>query len=420
MSVKIPQAFAGLFQPKRYKVFYGGRGSSKSHSVARALLIRGMERPTRILCLREIQNSIEDSVHKLLSDIISTHKLEYFYDITKTSIRGKNGTEFIFKGVKHNLQSIKSTEGVDIAWVEEAQTVSNASWEIIIPTVRDEGSEIWVTFNPKNPTDPTYTRMVKRADADYLVKKVSWRDNPFWTDVLEKERIKLQAEDDKAYLHVYEGEFDERNSGCIYANILAKSTVDGRICPVPYKPGVPVITAWDLGKRHATSIWFAQVVGLEPRIFDYHEAYGDETDLDVLAGVIRDKGYEYKMHWLPHDARHDRMGMKSSISKQLEGMGIKNKIVPSVSVEAGIGKAKALLKEAWIDEKRCADGLHALMNYHYEYDDNRERFKDNPHDDWSADASDALRYLAIAMDDIQPRVAPIHEPGYYARNQGTY
>ena len=398
ININIPRAFLPLLDPKRYKVYYGGRGGAKSHNYARAVLIRGMQKPIRVLCARELQGSIRDSVHKLLADIIHEHRLEYFYKVQKDAIKGTNGTEFFFKGLKHNSTEIKSTEGIDICWVEEAEKVSDSSWEVLIPTIRKDRSEIWVSFNPKFPDDPTYVRHVLNADEDYLLKKVSYRDNPYFPDTLEKERLRLKKEDPIAYAHIWEGEFDERYSGYVYASIIADAKTEGRITNVPHKTGVPVITAWDLGKKHSTCIWFAQVVGLEPRVIDYYEAQGQDTDLDKLAALIRSKSYEYAMHYLPHDGKHDRMGMKKSISEQLKELGIENRITPSVSEESGIEKAKALLKEAWIEAEKCKDGLHALNHFHYEYDENRQRFKKSPYDDWSKDASDAMRYLALVIE----------------------
>lgn len=402
INLEIPEAFYPLLEPKRYKVYYGGRGGAKSHNFARALLYLGIQRPLRILCARELQNSIGDSVHKLLSDIIGQTSLDKFYEVQKASIKGINGTEFIFKGLKYNAQEIKSTEGIDIAWVEEAEKVSDSSWEMLIPTVRKPDSEIWVSFNTKNLTDPTYQRFVINKDSDMLVKRVLWSDNPFFPEVLEKERLKLFTADKLAYDHVWGGEPDVRHSGSVYASLIEKARSQGRITKVPYKPGIPVITAWDLGKRHATCIWFAQQVAREPRIIDYHEAYGDDTDIEKLAKAVKEKDYLYDMHWLPHDAKHERMGMKGSISEQLKSAGLPNRILPNVAESAGINKVKALLKEVWIDQDKTKDGLHALANFHYKYDEERGRFKDEPHDDWSKDAADALRYLAIALDQRMP------------------
>src|SRR5574343_528053 len=192
LDIDFPKAFFPLFDPKRYKVFYGGRGGGKSWAFALALLTIGLNRPIRVLCARELQVSIQDSVHKLLSDIINKYPgMAAFYEVQNKAIFGLNGTEFNFKGLKHNANEIKSYEGVDYVWVEEAQAVSNKSWEVLIPTVRKEGSEIWCSFNPKNATDPTWQRFVMNADEDSIVRKVGPEDNPFFPDVLRKEMERL-------------------------------------------------------------------------------------------------------------------------------------------------------------------------------------------------------------------------------------
>lgn len=396
VQIQIPEAFECLFEPKRHKIFYGGRGGAKSHNIARYLLIAGMEKPLRFLCARELQGSIMDSVHKLLSDIIDDHDLTSFYEIQKASIKGKNGTEFFFKGLKHNATEIKSMEGVDKVWVEEAEKVSSNSWEILIPTIRKEGSEILISFNPKHPTDPTYVKFVAQADERMLVKRVSWRDNPFFPATLNDERLALQKNDTKAYEHVWEGEFDERHFGGVYASYIEKMRADKRICPAPYKEGLPVITAWDLGRSDSTAIWFAQVVGLQVRIIDYYE--NSQEDLAHYAEVIRSKPYNEYTHYLPHDAAHERLGMNSgSIGKQLKDMGIPNKILQIGSRAARIEIGRALLKECYIDDSKCKDGIHALLNYQYEWDDIRQMFKKEPLHDWASDGADAFGYLAQAL-----------------------
>lgn len=410
VEIQIPKAFSGLFEPKRFKVFYGGRGGAKSHNMARALLVQAMERPLRILCARELQNSIGDSVHRLLADLIAEYKLEHFYEVQKAAIKGKNGSEFIFKGLKYNSTEIKSTEGVDVCWIEEAEKVSDASWEMLIPTIRKPNSEIWVSFNTKNVTDPTYQRFVVKQDSDMLVRKVSWEDNPFFPEVLNTERLRLKSNDFEAYKHVWEGEPDTRRNGAIYAALIDKARAAGRFMNVPYKPGVPVVAAWDLGKRHGTTIWWAQIVGRETRVFDYHEAFGNDADIEKLADVIKNKEYLNCTHWLPHDGKHERLGMKGSISDQLKQAGVPNKLVPSISKEAGINKGKSLLKECFFDLERTKNGIHAMQHYHYEYDEARLCFKSTPYDDWSADASDAFRYLAIALEQRPLQNAAIYSP----------
>ena len=167
VRVEFPSKLRGLWQPKRFKVMYGGRGGAKSWSVAMALLVMGSNRPLRILCAREIQKSMRDSVHRLLSDQIAALGLGGFYDVLDTEIRGANGTLILFAGLQsHTVDSIKSYEAIDIVWVEEAQSVSARSWEVLVPTIRRPGSEIWLTLNPDLATDATYARFIEAADSD--------------------------------------------------------------------------------------------------------------------------------------------------------------------------------------------------------------------------------------------------------------
>lgn len=206
IDFEMPQALAGLMKPARYKVTYGGRGGGKSFTIASWLDIYGVKRPIRVLCAREYQVSIRDSVHRLLADRIAALGLSQFYTVTQTSIIGTNGTEFIFKGLHHNAQEIKSMEGVDICWVEEASSVSAESWDVLIPTIRKPGSEIWLSFNPLSPDDATWTRFVKNPPPGAWVQKVLYSDNPWFPAVLDEERRHLQEIDPELYQHVWLGE----------------------------------------------------------------------------------------------------------------------------------------------------------------------------------------------------------------------
>jgi predicted phage terminase large subunit-like protein len=192
--------------PCRYKVLYGGRGSGKSHQVARALIVMATQKPLRILCTRELQKSIKDSVLKLLADIIIEHSLEHLFQIQTTTIRCMNGSEFIFAGLRNNPTEIKSMEGVDIVWCEEAANITKESWDLLIPTIRKDNSEIWVTFNPRFETDATYQRFILNTPDNCILKKFNYTDNPFFNNTLREEMElckKLLYED---YLHIWEGE----------------------------------------------------------------------------------------------------------------------------------------------------------------------------------------------------------------------
>ena len=207
VSIDIPRAFDGLFHDARYKIYYGGRGGAKSWSFVRALLVRAMSRQTRILCTREIQNSIDDSVYRLITDTIDAVEVGHLFEKQKKKIiYTPNGSEFFFEGLARNINSVKSVEGVDICWVEEAQSISEESWRILIPTIRKEGSEIWLSFNPSSVDDPTYKRFILKPPSGSIVKKITWRDNPDFPSVLEFERRRDLAADPDLYAHIWEGE----------------------------------------------------------------------------------------------------------------------------------------------------------------------------------------------------------------------
>lgn len=205
IDIELPDKFEGLFKPYRYKVFHGGRGSAKSRSFGSALLMEAIRSPQRILCLREFQRSISDSVHSLLADQIQRSKIGDLFDVKRDSIDGKNGSRFIFAGMHHNIQSIKSKEGIDKVWIEEANTASRESLDILIPTIRKEGSEIWFSFNCDSEEDPVYHDFVVNNHPDALVVKVNYWDNPWFPDVLRKEMEWDKAHDTDKYLHVWEG-----------------------------------------------------------------------------------------------------------------------------------------------------------------------------------------------------------------------
>ena len=230
VDLEIAEALEVLWAPKRYKVLYGGRGSSKSWGVSQELIVRGHEEPLRILCAREIQRSINASVLSLLNDTIKRCELEDIYDVQKTAIYHPNGTEFLFGGLRHNIDSIKSMEGIDICWVEEAQNVSEESWKVLIPTIRKSGSEIWITFNPNLETDPSFARYVLPylteiaanggvyEDDNLIVARVNYDDNPWFPEELRREMEWDKAHDYDKYLHVWEGECIRHHESRVFNN----------------------------------------------------------------------------------------------------------------------------------------------------------------------------------------------------------
>lgn len=227
-DVYFPNFAKPLFQPYRHKVLYGGRGSGKSYAVADALLIKAAQKKSRVLCAREHQNSIGDSVHSLLRQRIEELGLNgdpetrdeknLFYTVTAGKIFNKIGSEFIFKGVTANVGGIKSIPFITDLWIEEAENISERSWNILEPTVREEGSEIWVTFNPRYPEDPTYQRYIIHPPKDAYIKKVNYSDNPFFPKVLEQLRQHQRKVDYDNYLHTWEGETLKSTAAQIFKN----------------------------------------------------------------------------------------------------------------------------------------------------------------------------------------------------------
>jgi len=241
-----PKLAALLLTPARYKVAYGGRGSGKSWSIARTLVARAYTEKLRILCTREQQNSLADSVHKLLSEQIETFELTPWFDIQKDRITSSKGSEFIFKGVRdQSIKNLKSLEGVDIAWVEEAETVSETSWRKLTPTIRKRGSEIWVSFNPDLETDPTYQRFVRHRPPSARVVEVNWVDNPWFDESIEM--------------------VEEKN--WLYGNALSNSS-DG--LKSPRSTGTPRTSACALSATAPSSIAYAW----QPRSCSRLDKYG--------------------------------------------------------------------------------------------------------------------------------------------------
>jgi len=281
IKIEVPSSFANLVKPARYCVFYGGRGSGKSHSVARYLVCKALESPIRILCAREFQNSISDSVHALLSDIIDNLGLSKYFTIKNNTIEAGNGSCFIFKGLAHNIEAIKSTEGVDIVWIEEAERVSSKSWDILIPTIRKPESKIIITFNPAFETDPTYERFIKNPPPNSLVRKVNWYDNPHFPDVLRLEMEHCKATDYDKYTHVWEGQTLQYSDAIVFKGKYSVEEFEAM-------PGETLRFGADWGfAKDPTALVRCFVRGTN--LFIEHEAYGhgiEITELPAFFGAV--------------------------------------------------------------------------------------------------------------------------------------
>ena len=363
------------------------------------------EKKLLILCAREYQNSISDSVYKVLCEQIAALGLESSYTIGAASITSSCGSEFLFKGLKHNIQSIKSLEGTDFAWLEEAQTISKTSFDTLIPTIRKEGSEIWMTFNPSLETDETYQRFVVNPPASAVVCKINWNDNRYFPEVLRQEMEELKVRDYDSWLNVWEGHCRQTLDGAIYAKELRTATEQGRITKVPYDESKPVHTAWDLGFSDSTSIWMFQSIGFEVRLVDFLQV--QQTTIADILKQLQSKQYLYDIDFLPHDAQAKTLASSGrSIEQMMKAAGRRVKIVPKLSLVDGINAARTLFSQCWFDEKNCADGIQNLRHYRYDVDPDTGAFSKNPMHDANSHAADAFRYLAVSWRDSRSMSGP--------------
>lgn len=368
----------------------------KSWGFARALLLLGVQRPLRVLCVRELQASLDDSVHKLLSDQIVELGLSGSYRVEKATIYGPNGTEFNFEGIRHNVQKIKSYEGIDVCWVEEAQGVSKNSWEVLIPTIRKAGSEIWISFNPLREKDNTYQRFVINTPPNCVLMPVNWRDNPWLTAELLAEIEHSRQTDPDTYLNVWEGHCVSNLEGAIYAQELREAKLAGRITEVPWERSVGVGVFFDLGRRDMTAMWFIQRVAMQTRVLEYVEDRG--KDFSAYIRLLQRKPYVYDLIGLPHDGASKVLGTKLSIEEQLRAQKFKVKVAKKLPLVVGISAVRSAFPQLWFDKKLCAKGLERLEEYRYDVDDDPDdgkQFSINPVHNEASHGADALRTYAV-------------------------
>lgn len=399
INAEFPEKLEFLFKPSRYKVAYGGRGSAKSWSFARALLLIGLSEKKRILCAREIQRSIKDSVHKLLKDQIELLGLGKKYTALETEIRGTNGTEIAFCGLGNlTTETIKSYEGFDICWVEEAQTLTDRSWVILIPTIRKDGSEIWASYNPQLETDPTHQRMVINPPPDCTSVKINYTDNPWFNDVMDKERLHCKETDPKGYLNIWEGECRPAVEGAIYYDEILAASNDGRICNVPYDPLLNVHVIIDLGFGDAMSIGMVQKHASEIRLIDYIE--DSQKKLEDYSIMLKDRNYNWGKLWLPHDGFSKGVKTGKSSAEIMEKFGwdvpSRQEIV-EMSVEEGIKAVRTVFSRFYIDQTKCSRLIECCKRYRRHINRSTQAAGRPEHDEFSHGA-DMLRYLSVNID----------------------
>lgn len=413
MEVQFPDKLRPLFTPNRLKVAHGGRGSAKSWGFARALLIQAAQKPLRVLCAREVQKSIKDSVHRLLNDQIQAMGLGGHYEVFETEIRGKNGSLFLFAGLaQHTVESIKSFEGVDRCWVEEAQTVTKRSWDVLTPTIRKDGSEIWVTLNPDMETDETYQRFVSNAPEGAFVVQMNWRDNPWFPSVLEAERQETQRRDPDNYQNIWEGQPKRVAEGAIYRHEIDRLYAETRVRLVPYDPLLKVHTVWDLGWNDAMTIGFWQRSGAEVRCIDYIE--DSHHTLDWYVAQIEKRPYRWGTDFIPHDGRARNIQTGKSTEEALKAMGRNVVVLPQLDIEEGIKAARMMFPRVYFDEDKTTRLLECLKRYQRSINEKTREPGSPLHDQYSHGA-DMFRYAGMAVEEMGN--SPTPQPISYRKNR---
>lgn len=396
LQIEVAPVFEPLLQKARYKGAWGGRGSGKSQFFADAAIIECLQTPgTRLLCCREIQKSLKESAHRLLASKINEYNLGGLFDVQQSQIRTPGDGLIVFAGLQdHTSESIKSYEGFDRAWIEEAQTVSQRSLNLLRPTIRKPGSEIWSSWNPRFDSDAV--DQMFRGDEQptgSIVVKANWSDNPWFPAELEQERLDCQRQQPSQYEHIWEGGYATVADGAYYARNLAEAREHGRITTLERDPLLPKRAYWDIGISDATAIWIVEQKGEVLRYLDYYEAVGQ--DLAAHLNWLREHhdGVECV---LPHDGAQRDAVTAIRFEDHIKSAGFNVRTVGNQGRGAAMKRietARRLFPRMWFDENKCASGLKALGWYHEKI--NQGGYGVGPDHDWSSHGADAFGLSAV-------------------------
>lgn len=409
LVIETPRVFKPLLKCSRYKGAWGGRGSGKSHFFAELLIERCLLEKTEWVCIREVQKTLAQSAKKLLEGKIAALGVGSLFEVLNDRIKTPYGGLIIFQGMQdHTADSIKSLEGFDGAWVEEAQSLSERSLTLLRPTIRKPGSELWFSWNPRRKTDPVDELLRgKTLPTDAIVVRANWSDNPWFPDVLNQERLDCLRDQPEQYDHIWEGGYATVYTGAYYAKHIIEARNQGRIGRVSADPLFSIRAYCDLGgsgaKADAFTIWVAQFIGREVRLLSYYEAVGQPAAEHFA--WLRSKGYGPGKAdiYLPHDGTSESGPTPGSWETAFRDAGwnvttLRNEGsgrtgARSVRIEA----ARRLLPSCWFNEEECEAGLDALSYYHEKRDDDRNVGL-GPEHDWSSHGADAFGLMCVAYE----------------------
>lgn len=385
---------------------WGGRGSAKTRSFALMSAVRGFMWAQAgdegvILCGREYMNSLQDSSFSEVRAAIRSHEwLADHYEIGEKFIRTRDRRiEYVFAGLRHNLDSIKSKARIKLGWIDEAEPVTEEAWQKLIPTLREADSELWVTWNPERKASATHKRFRETTDPRTKVVEMNWRDNPWFPEVLNRVRLKDQAERPESYEHVWEGGFKGVTEGAYFASALTKAKADGRIGFLAADDLMTLRAYWDIGgtgaKADACAIWVAQFVGQQIRVLDYYEAVGQPLAAHVA--WLRSRGYDKALCVLPHDGATNDKVHQVSYESALRQAQFDVRVVPNMGAGAANARIEAVRRvfpSVCFNEKTTEAGRDALGWYHEKRDEARG-IGLGPAHDWASHGADAFGLLAV-------------------------
>lgn len=425
-TIQLPKKLIPLFLGDAdVRASHGGRGSGKTRSFAKMSAVHGYKKSMAgesgiILCGRQFQNSLDDSsLGEVKAAIQDEPFLLDFYEIGEKYIRSKNGMiNYSFAGLERNINSIKSKARVLLSWIDEAEPVTDSAWQILIPTIREEGSELWVTWNPSRKSSPCESRF--RHAADPLIKcvEMNWRDNPWFPDKLARERLRDQSNRPDSYAHIWEGDYVTAINGAYFAKHLADARAEKRIGRVAYDPLMKFHLFADIGgtgaKADAFVFWVAQIIGKEIRLVNYYEVNGQPIDSHL--NWMRSQGYETSkcQIWLPHDGKTNDKVYSVSYQSAFESAGYNVEVIPNQGKGAAmlrIEAARRWLGSCFFDEEKTLPGLDALGSYHEKKDELRD-IGLGPNHDWASHGADAFGMLCVVVEDLFVKPAK-EEAEYY-------
>jgi phage terminase large subunit len=403
---------------------WGGRGSAKTRTFAKMSAVRAFMwsktgREGLILGARQFMNSLDDSsLEEIKAAIQSEDWLAAHFDIGEKYVKTRDGrVKYAFAGLDRSIASIKSKSRILLCWVDEAEPVTEKAWQTLIPTLREEDSELWVTWNPESKRSPTHKRFREAKDPLTKIVEMNWRDNPWFPAILERKRLKDKLERPDSYDHIWEGDFVTVVEGAYYATSLTEAKAQGRIGNVSKDPLMTIRAFWDIGgtgaKADACAIWVCQFVGREIRVLDYHEAVGQPLSFHVQ--WLKDRGWGKALCFLPHDGATNDKVYDVSYESALKEALFEVEVIPNQGKGAAkmrVEAARRLFPSIWFNASTTEAGRDALGFYHEKKSNDERSVGLGPEHDWSSHGADAFGLMCVAYEEPQNQRPSEAEPRY--------